>query len=258
MAEVTTHVPCTPSWIDIGTDTDGAKAFYSALFGWSTADAGPVEETGGYGFFNKGDKMVAGYGPQQNPGPPFWAAYISVPDADAIAEKVEAAGGTVVMPKMEVMESGSFAVFQDDQGAFISVWQPNLHTGAQVVREQGSMQWIELNTRDVEASKAFYAAVFGWGAHTSDGPMAYTEFQLGGESIAGMMEIPSELPPEVPPHWLVYLGVDDVDASVTQAEGLGAAVTVPGMDFPGGRFALLVDPQGAHFGIMKPDEALPQ
>ena len=120
------------------------------------------------------------------------------------------------------------------------------------------MQWVELNTRDVEASKAFYAAVFGWGARTSEGPMTYTEFQLGGESVAGMMEIPSDLPPEVPPHWLVYLGVANVDAAVPKAQGLGASVTVPGMDFPGGRFALLVDPQGAHFGIMQADENPPQ
>jgi len=258
MAHVTTHVPFTPSWIDIGTDAEAATSFYSALFGWETAAAGPVEETGGYGFFNKGDKMVGGYGPQQNPGPPFWSVYISVPDADEIAKKVEAAGGTVVVPTMEVMESGSMAVFQDDQGAFISVWQPNLHTGAQVVREPGSMQWVELNTRNVEASKAFYGAVFGWGAHTSEGPMTYTEFQLGGESIAGMMEIPSELPPEVPPHWLLYLGVDDVDAAVTKAQGLGASVTVPGIDFPGGRFALLADPEGANFGVMQADENPPQ
>lgn len=258
MPEVTTHVPFTPSWLDLGTDTGSAKAFYTTLFGWNAADAGPVDETGGYGFFNKGDLMVAGYGPQQNPGPPFWAAYISVPDADAIAKKVEAAGGSVVVPTMQVMESGSFAVFQDDQGAFISVWQPNQHTGAQIVRESGSMQWIELSTRDVEAAKRFYADVFGWGAHTSDGPMPYTEFQLGGESIAGMMEMSSDLPAEVPPHWLVYLGVDDVDAAVTQAQGLGASVMVPGMDFPGGRFAVLADPQGAPFGIMKPDEMTPQ
>lgn len=258
MAEVQTHVPFTPSWIDIGTDTEAAKAFYTGLFGWNAVEAGPVEETGGYGFFNRGELMVAGYGPQQNPGPPFWAAYVSVPDADAVAKKVEAAGGTVVMPPMEVMESGSFAVFQDDQGAFISVWQPNQHNGAQVVREPGSMTWVELNTRDVEASKAFYAAVFGWDALTTEGEMTYTEFKLGGESIAGMMEIPSELPPEVPPHWLVYLGVDDVDAAVTQAEGLGASVMVPGMDFPGGRFALLADPQGATFGIMQTDESFPK
>ncbi len=258
MAEVATHVPFTPSWIDIGTDAEGAKAFYSALFDWTTAEAGPVEETGGYGFFHKNSLMVGGYGPQTSPGPPFWSVYISVPDADAIAKKVEAAGGTVVVPTMEVMESGSMAVFQDDQGAFISVWQPALHTGAQVVREAGSMQWVELNTRNVEASKAFYSAVFGWDALTTEGEMTYTEFKLGGESIAGMMEIPAEMPAEVPPHWLVYLGVDDVDASVTQAGGLGASVMVPGMDFPGGRFALLTDPQGATFGIMQADEMAPQ
>ena len=82
MPEMTSYAPGTPCWVDIGTDLDGAKPFYTGLFGWTTMDAGPVEETGGYGFFMKGDKMVAGYGPQQNPGPPVWATYIAVADAD--------------------------------------------------------------------------------------------------------------------------------------------------------------------------------
>lgn len=58
-------------------------------------------ETGGYGFFTKGGKLVAGYGPQQNPGPPFWTSYISVADADDISRRVEAAGGMIVMSPME-------------------------------------------------------------------------------------------------------------------------------------------------------------
>jgi len=257
MAEVTEHIPFTPSWIDIGTDVEGAKAFYTSLFGWDAAEAGPVEETGGYGFFNKAGKMAAGYGPQQDPGPPHWSAYVSVPDAAAIATKVEGAGGSVVVSPMEVMGSGSFAVFQDDQGAFFSVWQPDQHRGAQVVREAGSMQWVELNTRNVETGKRFYAAVFGWDAETmTGGGMDYTEFKLGGESIAGMTEISPEMPAEVPPHWLVYLGTDDVDATAAKAAELGGSVIVPGTDFPGGRFALLNDPQGATFGVMRPDETM--
>ena len=82
MPERTSYAPGTPCWVDIGTDLDAAKPFYTGLFGWTTMDAGPVEETGGYGFFMKGDKMVAGYGPQMNPGPPVWASYIAVTDAD--------------------------------------------------------------------------------------------------------------------------------------------------------------------------------
>lgn len=254
MPEVSAHVPMTPGWIDIGTDVEGAKAFYTALFGWETADAGPPEESGGYGFFLKGGKMIAGFGPQQNPGPPAWATYVIVPSADDVAAKVTSAGGQVIVPPMEVMGAGTMGVFTDAQGAFISVWQPAQHTGAQVVREPSAFTWCELATRDVAGSKAFYASVFGWGADTSgeDSPMPYTEFKVGGESVAGMMEMDANMPAEVPPHWLVYVEVADTDASASQAVSLGGSVMVPGTDFPGGRFAIITDPQGAALGLMTP------
>ncbi len=251
MPNVDDHTPLTPGWIDIGTDVDGAKAFYSGLFGWDTQDAEPVEESGGYGFFTQGGRMIAGYGPQQNPGPPFWSMYVIVPDAEAIAANVAGAGGAVVMPPMDVMGQGHMAIFTDAGGAFFSVWQPGLHRGAQVVRDVGSFTWTELDTRDVEGAKAFYGAVFGWGAEASTGGgMPYTEFKLGEESISGMMDMPPGVPEQVPAYWLVYLQVADVDASVVKAQELGASVTAPATDFPGGRFAVLSDPQGAMFGVM--------
>lgn len=251
MADVTDHIPMTPSWIDIGTDVEGAKAFYTSLFGWGTEEAGPPEETGGYGFFTKDGKWVAGYGPQQNPGPPFWSTYISVADADQVAKDVEAAGGRVVVPAMDVMDAGRMAVFTDAAGAFISAWQPAQHKGAQVVREAGAFSWCELATRDPAASEAFYKTVFGWGAETHEGPMSYTEFKLGGDSIAGMMPMPDSMPTEVPPHWRIYIEVDDVEATVAKAQELGGNVLLAGMDYPGGRLAIVSDPQGATFGVMK-------
>jgi predicted enzyme related to lactoylglutathione lyase len=252
MPERTEYAPGVPSWIDIGTDVEGAKQFYGSLFGWSTQDAGPPEETGGYGFFLKDGKMVAGYGPQQNPGPPFWTTYISVADADETAKKVEQAGGNVVMAPMDVMGAGRMAVFQDHQGAFISVWQPMEHRGAQLVNEPGTLVWNELNTRDVDGSKAFYTAAFGWEAQTHEGgPMPYTEFKVGGESIAGCMPMPPMIPAQVPPHWLVYFAVEDTDATVAQAGELGGSVRMPPMDTPAGRISVLADPQGATFAVIK-------
>ena len=252
MPDVGEHVPNTPGWFDIGTDTDAAKAFYTGLFGWEAQAAGPPEESGGYGFFQKDGKMVAGYGPQQNPGPPFWTTYVIVDSADDVAQKVEAAGGSVVVAPMAVMDQGTMAVFTDHQGAFISVWQSGQHTGAQVVRESGSFTWTELNTRDLAGSKAFYESVFGWAAETSgeDGPMPYTEFKVGGESVAGCMTMAEQVPAEVPPYWMPYVEVDDVDRAAERASSLGATVVVPATDFPGGRFAIVSDPQGAMLGLM--------
>jgi len=252
MPEKTEHAPGTPSWVDIGTDVEPAKAFYGSLFKWECQDAGPPEETGGYGFFLRNGKMIAGYGPQQNPGPPTWSTYISVTDAETTAKEAEAAGGTVIVPAMDVMGAGRMAVFQDPQGGFISVWQPGDHKGAQLVNEPGALCWNELNSRDPEGSKTFYQQVFGWVPVThSEGPMPYTEFQLGGQSVAGMMPMPPAVPAQVPTFWLVYFAVDDTDASVATTEKLGGSVSMPPMDIPVGRFAVLADPQGATFAVIK-------
>jgi uncharacterized protein len=252
MSETNGFEPGTPSWVDLGTDNDAAKAFYGQLFGWEAVAAGPPEETGGYGFFMKGGKMVAGYGPQQNPGPPYWSVYIATEDADAAADKVKAAGGQVVAGPMEVMGAGKMAVFQDPVGAFFCVWQPARHKGAELVGEAGAMCWVENTTRDVEGSKRFYPEVFGWDPVTHEGEMAYTEFHLtaGGDSIAGMMAMPDMVPAEVPSYWSVYFGADDVDASTTKAVGLGGTLLAGPADIPGGgRFSVLQDPQGAIFGL---------
>jgi predicted enzyme related to lactoylglutathione lyase len=245
------HQPGTASWVDIGTDVESAKRFYGSLFGWGAMDAGPPEETGGYGFFTKDGRMVAGYGPQQNPGPPAWSVYIAVADADDAARKIGDAGGKVVVGPMDVMGAGRMAVFQDPGGAFFSIWQPGEHKGAEVLRETGAMSWVELNTRGLDAAKQFYPAVFGWTIQTHEGEMPYSELHLGSENVGGMMSMPPQVPAGVPSHWLVYFGVDDVDGSAGRVADLGGTVMAGPMDFPGGRFAVVADPKGAAFGLLR-------
>jgi len=254
MPEMTSYAPGTPCWTDIGTDLDAAKPFYTSLFGWTTMDAGPAEETGGYGFFMKGDKMVAGYGPQMNPGPPVWATYIAVADADETSTKIEAAGGTIVMPAMDVMGAGRMVVFQDSAGGFCSLWQPGEHKGAQLANEPGAFSWNELNARDVDKSIAFYTSVFGWTyeRHDMEGPItSYTEWMLDGNTIGGMLSMPPMVPAEVPQFWLVYFAVDDLAASLAKAQELGATVVMPGMTVDAGTFAILMDPQGASMALIE-------
>jgi hypothetical protein len=121
-----------------------------------------------------------------------------------------------------------------------------------LANEPGAFAWNELNTRDLAASKAFYSTVFGWQPNDMDMEgMAYTEWRLGEKSVAGMMPMPDMVPAEVPSHWLVYFGVDDTDATVAKATGLGATAVVPPTDIPPGRFAVLADPEGATFAVIK-------
>jgi predicted enzyme related to lactoylglutathione lyase len=252
--EVDSYEPGVPSWVDLGTaDTAKAAEFYSALFGWTVQEGPP--EAGGYAIAELRGRPVAGLGPQQNPGPPVWATYVNVDDADKAAAKVAAAGGMTFVEPMDVLDVGRMAVFADPLGAVISVWQAKLHHGAGIVNEPGTLTWNELVTTDTDAAAAFYAEVFGWGAVThGEGVGAYTEFQLADRSIAGMMLKPAEMPAEVPPYWGVYFAVADTDATAARVTELGGTIMMPPRDMEAGRFAIAVDPTGAMFSVIKSRE----
>jgi hypothetical protein len=250
------HLPGTPSWVDLSSsDLSGAKAFYGALFGWAATEGSP--EAGGYCMFQKHDKNVAGLGPVMDPAqPPAWMTYVAVQDADATMAKVSAANGTVLVPPLDVLDAGRMAVFTDPTGAALAIWQPRAHIGADLANEPGTFTWNELQTRDTASAASFYRAVFGWGADTrQDGPRTYTEWKRGDDSVGGMMDIPAEVPPQIPAYWLVYFAVDDCDVTVAQAAGLGGATLLAPMDVEPGRFAVLSDPTGAVFAVITPHAA---
>ena len=255
MAEAKTAVANKPMWIDLATsDAPAAREFYSKLFGWKI-DVNPDPQYGGYGMAEVGGKRVAGIAPKMSPeAPTAWSIYIGTDDADDLAKKVTAAGGKVVMAPFDVGDQGRMAVFQDPTGAFISAWQAGAMTGAFATGDTGTFGWAELSSRGVDKAIPFYKKVFGWA--TKSTPMGpdqppYTEFQLGGESIAGGQEMQPMVPANVPSYWLAYFNVADVDKSFKTATQAGARELVAPMDFPGGRFAIVTDPQGASFGLMK-------
>jgi predicted enzyme related to lactoylglutathione lyase len=243
-----------PSWVDIGVaDLEQAAAFYSGLFGWE-CPPGP-EEAGGYRVCMLKGLPVAGIGPQTNPGPPVWTSYVNVDSADDVAAKVEANGGQVLMPPMDVMTAGRMAIFADPVGAVFGVWQAGEHKGAGIVNEPGAFSWTELVTNDVDASKDFYGKVFGWGAEThGEGAGAYTEWQVNGRSMAGMMQKPPQMPAEIPPHWMVYFTVTDTDATVEKVKSLGGSLVTGPVDIEPGRFAVVSDPAGGMFAVITLNE----
>ena len=258
MADTKTFVVGAPVWVDLSTtDPAAARAYYSKLFGWKV-EVEPDPAAGGYAMARIGDKIVAGIGGSQDPhAPAAWMVYIGTHDADGVAKKVEAAGGKVVAAPFQIMNAGRMAVFQDPTGAFISIWEPKDMQGSDVMRSPNTFAWAELNSRGVDKAKAFYTKVFGWGEKVS--PMGeneppYTEFKQGGDSIAGAMEMNPMVPKEVPSYWMVYFGAEDVDTAYRKALDAGGRDMLPPQDFPGGRFAIVADPQGAAFGIMKMDQ----
>ena len=133
-------------------------------------------------------------------------------------------------------------------GAVILLWQPKNNIGARLVNEPGTFSWSELLSPDVPKAAAFYNKLFGWEANHMTGAMDYTEFKLNGESVAGGMNPPM---PGIPPVWTIYFTTDDTDATVEKATSMGGTVFQPPTDIEPGRFAVLADPQGAMFNVIK-------
>lgn len=242
------------SWVDLATTSvDGANEFYGGLFGWSpdityngdvliysmsqldghnVAGVGPIDE----------DFMTAGM-------PVAWTSYVNHSDADAVAKRVAAAGGAVMVEPMDIFDSGRMGIFQDPTGAVFGVWQPKAHIGAQLVNMPNTLTWNELQTNDVEAAKTFYAAVFDWTYETDEG--GYVLCNADGRGQAGMMAIQEDWG-DVPSNWAVYFLVEDADEAFARATKLGATALSP-VSAAGsvGRFALLQDPQGGVFNIIE-------
>jgi uncharacterized protein len=251
MATEPIQPPNHPIWADLASpNLESSKEFYGSLFGWTAETVAPPE-AGTYTILRLDGKMTAALQTTMDGQlPPVWRAYIHVTDAEATAEKARAAGAQIMFGPMDVFDTGRLAFLADPTGAAFGLWQPITHPGAEVMFEPGSLGWFELDTRDIEAAKRFYADVFGWDSHTSDtGGVPYTEFKLGGRSIAGAVPMGPEQE-GAPPYWLVYLTVADVDASASKVEELGGKLMVPPMDFPGGRFSIVMDPHGSAFGLM--------
>jgi predicted enzyme related to lactoylglutathione lyase len=243
-----------PRWVDLATsDQKSAQEFYSALFGWRM-DVSDDPQYGGYAMGMLGDRSTAGIGGTQDEAQPnAWSLYIGTDDIDALSAKIAEEGGTVVAPPFEVGDQGRMAVFQDPSGAFISAWQ-GVGAADFIANVPNAFGWAELWARGVDGAIPFYEKVFGWTTRTSDmapGQPPYNEFQLDGESVLGALEMDPMVPEQVPSYWQVYFAVEDVDASFGKATELGAKTMVPPQDFPGGRFAILSDPQGAAFAILK-------
>jgi uncharacterized protein len=250
----TSYAQGTPNWVDLQTtDQPAAKAFYAGLFGW-TYDDQPMGEGAVYSMAKLGDQDVAAIAPQspelQAAGaPPTWNTYIAVDSVDDAAAKVEAAGGQVAMQPFDVADAGRMAFVLDPSGAAVALWQANQHIGASLVNESGTLTWNELITTDPAAVK-FYEQVLGVTTSTMDmGTGEYTLFHVGDQMVGGGTPPPME---GVPNHWHVYFAVDDADATAAKATELGGSVVVAPFDSPVGRMAVLADPQGAVFSIIKP------
>lgn len=252
MGERTQYTPGTFCWADLTTtDQDAAKAFYGGLLGWEAEDM-PVGEGAFYSMMRLEGKDVAAIAPQpqqqRDAGvPPVWNSYVSVQSADATAERAKELGATVHAPAFDVMEAGRMAVLQDPQGAYVMAWEPKGHFGAKLVNAPGALVWNELASPDLDASSAFHSQLWGWEISPFEGsPMRYLSIKNKGASNGGIREA---MPPETPPHWLVYFGVEDIDAALAKAQELGGTKIDGPIDIQMAKIGIVQDPQGAFLAL---------
>jgi predicted enzyme related to lactoylglutathione lyase len=252
-------IPGTFCWFECGT-TDAAKAkkFYSELFGWNTVDVPMPGDGGGhYTLLKIGDDDIAGLypldGPQFEGVPSHWATYVAVESADDSTARAMSLGAQTVLPPMDVPSVGRISMVTDPTGANIAMFQAGDHRGTPPMKgKSGTFGWSELATRDTAKAGAFYSELFGWKLkHDDNASMPYAEFQVGEQSVGGMMAMTPEHG-EAPPHWMPHVMVENCDASFGKATELGAQTFVPPMDIPKvGRFAVFADPTGAALAIIQ-------
>lgn len=243
------------TWADLSTtDPAGAQAFYAGVLGWEYEEI-PAGEHGMYTLCRKDGKDVAGMGKQPEHEveagiPPMWSSHVLVDDVDALTGRVPELGGYVVLEPMDVMEAGRMSIVRDPSGGMLCLWEPRSHRGADLFNEHGAMAWNELATRDREAAVAFYGELLGWefeGMESPGGP--YELIRNRGRMNGGVLQMTEEWPDEIPPHWMVYFWVDDVETAAERVRELGGSVSVEPFDIGVGTMSVVSDPQGAVFTL---------
>jgi uncharacterized protein len=241
----------TPCWVEVTVDdVPKAIAFYRALFGWDIEMGAP--EAGGYSICYKDGRIVAGLSPKFGPGeaPSAWTTYLAADDTDAVAGKIKAAGGQLLMEPVDVMDSGRMALAVDTVGAVFGVWQGRGTSGLGRANETGSLSWNEHFSGDFVASKAFYRAVFGYDYQdVSEGGFRYAMLMVDGREVGGIGQHSADFP-ATPAGWWSYFAVDDTDAAVATVTALGGSIMQPIRDSPYGRIGVVADDQGAVFSVI--------
>ena len=244
-----------PVWYELmTTDTAAAETFYKKVIGWTSA---PFEGSPDpYTQFNRrGDVGVAGLmkTPEGMNMPPFWAMYVAVPKFDDAVAHIKRLGGSELFPVIDIPQVGRLQMMKDPQGAAFYIIQPaSSEERPETAPEVGEGSWHELMTTDAPAAMKFYTEVFGWQpSETMDmGLMGkYHMFNRPHGMMGGMMNKPPEMA-HVPPNWMIYFLVPDINGAVERIKANGGKILNGPMEVPGGDWVVnAMDPQGAAFSL---------
>ncbi|MEM1024307.1 MAG: VOC family protein [Myxococcota bacterium] len=257
---MSTHFPHgTFNWTDlVAKDIGEIRPFYEQLFGW-TYEEQSADHQGAppYGVFFKDGKQAAGIGQMSDAmkdggTPSTWNTYVAVDDIKATETRVKQLGGSLMFDTIQVGDNGRTNWVRDPEGAVFALWEAGRHEGAGIFNEPGSFSWNERATRNMDQVKGFYGELFNWRFKddgNSPNPMAMIHRADGREQ--GHVLLMNEQWGELPPHWSVYFTVARCTEAMDQAKALGGTSPFGPIDIDVGRFALLTDPQGAHFYVFE-------
>ena len=238
-------------WFEhLSKDAKNAQAFYGHVLGWKVQGFPMGDQT--YEMIFAGETMIGGYATPKTDQPSHWLSYVSVEDVDAAAKAATANGGKVVEEPHEIPDVGRTARIADPQGAELCPFKNAMGDPADEWATQGRFFWNELHTTDPVKALAFYEKVVGFSHRAMDmGPGGvYQVLSKGGVERGGVTHW---LAPGAPPHWLPYVHVDDVDATLGRATRHGGTVLFGPEEIPGvGRLGGFTDPTGAALAMIKP------
>ena len=242
------------AWFSLMThDTDKATSFYKDLLGWTTTDY----EIPGHGkstIYVAGDKNFGNPVPLGEDGkniPAHWISYVAVEDVDSSCNSITRMGGKVCVPAFDIPTIGRTAVVSDPVGGTFHIYTPeNKDDDLRMTGdEKGQICWLELMVDEPEKVIPFYAEQFNWkiGEPMPMNGGAYYSIEICGVKLGGIMKRPPEAA-EIPPLWMPYMAITNIDETIEQAKKLGAKIHMPKQEIPEtGYFSLIEDPAGAFF-----------
>lgn len=232
-------------------DTGAANSFYQSLLGWEVQKHS-IEGTGETTIYSAQGQTFGNpvsLAEDSSSIPSHWIPYIAVADVDESCTQVEALGGKVCIPAFDMPSIGRTAIVNDPAGTPFHLFTPadknedmNM-TGEEV----GQVCWLELMLEDPTLVIPFYKELLGWDV-SEPMPMnggAYYSLDIGGNKIGGFMKRPDDAP-EMPPMWMLYFAVPDIDKYNSEVDSLGGNLLMPKTEIPEtGFFSCIADPSGA-------------
>lgn len=247
--------PGTPNWVEIMVgDLGRSQAFYRSVLGWEFEDLGPD-----FGHYNNAlvdGRRVAGMSPPapgEDEWPHQWTAYLASTDIEATGRAAVENGAHELMEPMEIGGLMRMGLWVDPGGVPFGAWESLAHNGFDAHHEAGAVGWVDLTTRDLEASKSFYNAVFRLEFDDMEtAGMDYTMFTPAGTDVpVGGMGLQQE-GDALGPRWCVTFEVDDVFAARQRVIDAGGDAPEKPFEFEFGTIVTVKGPDREEFSLITP------